>query len=347
MGQYAQGLIRTFLMGEICFEVYCAKQLHTLQWTSSTLQKLVMQARLSYLRYGPVPLYDAYDHKAAIYLVRASDLKDPANEEWISLRFVPSDNRPLYTEDTLSILCEGTQLASWLKNTQSAMCGNNLENIVTLSRLSGIHNKKEKITFESKFTYTGICFALMIMAFIKQCRTSLLPYNFFTAILRDELVDKALTITLDGGKKQLPYFPYAYEMLGLESKHALRLDRSFHDFQAYRYPSYFLNMRDIHKTLIKLFKDGFLTQAAFAPILPTQSDPDCWMDYSVFSHMAPRLGELLCMTRIEGSKITGDELREILDTSVDDGVYLRMMERHTLLRSIKEYLRIQGIYKKP
>ena len=84
----------------VTFEVYRAKNLYSQKWRHPSLHKLVSASRTSYQRYGLRALFDKYDNKAAIYLIRAQyhgkKLKNGNARlinEWLSVRMVPGDGK--------------------------------------------------------------------------------------------------------------------------------------------------------------------------------------------------------------------------------------------------------------
>ncbi len=96
------------------FDVYRAKDLFKNRWNSPALKEILLLCRGSYSRYGDRPLLDAYDTKAAIYLVRASYQQPTTNnqqlvQEWLSIRMVPGDGKPIGVHEPEIFEWEGKQ----------------------------------------------------------------------------------------------------------------------------------------------------------------------------------------------------------------------------------------------
>ncbi len=346
----------TYEVGGVLFQVYCAKPLHSSRWKSVALKKLVTHARSSYLRYGLVNPHDTYDQKSAIYLTRVSYVHTCKTrlshtvEEWLSMRFVPSDGLPEYTEDLLFSMCEGKSLVEWLRIKNLDNDKNIAEKIITLSRICGIpsdmcsNNQKTDSggSLPSKLQYTGISFALMNKLFLEQCKLTAQPYQYITGLFREELVENALTIQINN-QKRIPTFTYGYKLLGFKNPSAITLNRSLPSAPVYEFPAYFLKKDQLYHELKGLWKNGRITLRTLMHYVHIDMRADEWMkDVCSFQYALPQLGRLLTVKGIlYDSSMTGEQLRSFLDTRLDDGPQLRMMRMDEWQQSIDKYLHVR------
>ena len=334
------------------FHVYRAKSLHSLKWESAALKRLVAHARDSYLRYGSVPPFDKYDNKSAVYITRVQYTHRCKTqtyypiEEWLSMRFIPSDGLPEYTEDLLFSLCEGKPLVDWLK----AKCTENTEKIVdqiiTLSRICSIPPcingiaVNQNVQLPLKLQYTGISFALMNKVFLEEYKFQT-RHRYITGMFREELINRVLTLESEQGR--IPQFTYGYEFIGQNDPSVITLNRS--SAPVYDFPAYFLKTDQHHDALYNLWKKGSIATDTFAYYVKTDFDVHEWMDdIGIFQQILPKLGALLTAKGfLSGSSITGEQMRLILNDCVDDGPQLRMMQIEVWSKSIEQYLRLCGI----
>jgi len=341
--------VAEYTVNGILFQVYRAKQLHTPKWSSTILKSLVMRARKSYMRYGPVAEEDAYDVKSAIYLTRAvytqmyfSDLYPV--EEWLSMRFVPADGLPQYTEDLIFCLCDNAVLVDWLLTSNLNVTKDITNHILTMSRICSIPPyiiegaQDNSMVLPEKLKYPGISFALMNKQFLDDCRSESKEYTYITGLFHDKLINNILTIVMNGGRK-IPFFRPAYDLLGFEDQSRIKLNRSL--FFIYEFSGYFLKTKQLYNLLVNLMRKGSLTANTFTHYIQNIKHIEQYMnDIDSFKQIMPKIGALLTTQGpLYGAKLTGEQLRRIIDEKVDDGPTLRMMKIDEWQKDIRTYLR--------
>jgi hypothetical protein len=246
------------------FKVYRAKDLHKTKWNNTALKKLVLECRGSYSRYGNRPLLDAYDTKAAIYLVRATykakDVKSEASE-WLSIRMVPGDGKLHGVGEPEIYQHKGKSMDHWIA--KKIMAKDLWSNVASSSRMCGIAPFKG-----ASHRYTGICFALIHKQFLIDYPLEKFPYRHITAIIRPDFYKRGLGYTF--GKKRLyPKFIPAYKFLDVD-RNEVRVKR---DIYSYEFPMYWLNQKKLlqlinnlqrknHKPAIKKLEPAMLNKFA-------------------------------------------------------------------------------------
>jgi len=340
-----------YVANGLLIHIYRAKRLHEPRWLSATLKHYVMRARKSYMRYGSVPREDAYDAKSAIYLARIVYMDQSSGahpiEEWISMRFVPTDGAPRYSEDLIFCLCNGKKLADWLLKSPLNKNKDIIKHIVTMSRICGIPphlllppkelSTDEPICLPKKFKYSGLSFALMNKQFFNDCKSDGKDYQYITGLFHDELIDRALTVTTARGKK-IPVFTPAHDTLNIREASQIRLNRSL-SF-AYEFPAYFLKANQLYTLFLKLLSRKTISLNTLAHYIQTSDHPENWMEsLDTFRRILPKMGKLLTTNgKLHKSQITGKQLRSMINTLVDDGPKLRFMKSNSWHKSIDEYI---------
>lgn len=340
----------------ILIHIYRAKRLHEPTWFSATLKNHVLCARESYMRYGFVPREDEYDAKSAIYLARVVYIDQPKDihpvEEWISMRFVPADGFPRYSEDLTFCLCGKQELSNWLLKSHHNKNKDITKHIVTMSRICGIPPRPLSHSMQlnantcsfipEKFKHTGISFAFMNKQFFNDCTSDARDYQYITGLFHDGLIERALTVTTARGKK-VPAFTLAHDILGIQEASQIKLNRSL-SF-AYEFPAYFLKADELYALFLKLLSRKIISISTFAHYLHTSDHPENWMDsLDTFKRILPEMGKLLTTNgKLHESKITGITLRSMIDASVDDGPKLRLMKSGPWCKSIDEYISLSKL----
>ncbi len=342
--------VAEYTVNGVLFQVYRAKKLHTSKWSSVALKSFVMRARKSYMRYGPIELEDMYDVKSAIYLTRAVYTQTRSSnlyaiEEWLSMRFVPADGLPQYTEDLFFCLCDNTILVDWLLASNFNVTGDITKNIVTMSRIcnippyvvSGSTTHNHSIVIPEKLKYTGISFALMNKQFLDDCRSKSKRYTYITGLFHDKLVDNILTITTKNGIK-IPFLQPAYNLLGLKDQSRIKLNRSLSFI--YKFSGYFLKTKQLYDLLANLVREGSLTAKTLTHYIQDIEHIEQYMsNINSFKRISPKIGALLtAQGPLYGAKLTGEELRRSIDKKVDDGPTLRMIKSSEWQKGINKYL---------
>jgi len=338
--------VAEYTVDGILFQVYRAKQLHTPKWSSAVLKDLVMRARKSYMRYGPVAKEDAYDVKSAIYLTRAVYTQMYSSnlytvEEWLSIKFVPADGLPQYTEDLILCLCDNVVLADWLLTSNLNVAKDITNHIVTMSRICSIPpsvikggaTKDNNMVLPEKLKYTGISFTLMNKQFLDDCRSESKEYTYITGLFHDKLIT-----VIEGGRK-IPIFRPAYDLLGLEDQSRIKLNRSL--FFIYKFSGYFLKTKQLYNLLVNLMRKGSLTANTLTHYIQNIKHVEQYMNnIDSFKQLMPKIGTLLTTQGpLYGAKLTGEQLRRIIDEKVEDSPTLRMMKIDEWQKDIDKYLR--------
>lgn len=337
----------------ITLSLYKAKNLHSAEWFSESLKNLVMEARKSYLRYGEVPQDDVYDAKSVVYIGRAAyeyEVKGiiyPA-EEWLSVRFVPADGTPQYTEDLEFCLVNDRVLVDWFLNSDLNKKGDILKRIFTISRICSIapHISHSMSThffnriLSKKLMFTGVLLSLMSKQFLKDCAVKSIPCELITGLFRDEFIEKSLTV-LTPRETRIPDFSYGYKTLGLSDISALKLNRSLFSHYFYKFPSYFLNMDQLFSALNDLINQKQMSMQTLDYYIKGDMRAAEWMQTSaIFKRIGKDLGNVISTAgALYDSHLTGEYLRRLLNARVSDGPHLRVMRTNAWIKSIEKYLK--------
>ncbi|MBI2624593.1 hypothetical protein HYW67_03880 [Candidatus Parcubacteria bacterium] len=304
--------VATYAIPGVVFETYRAKGFSA-YWHDPALRTLVLWARDSYSRYGIRSALDQYDAKAAIYLVRAqypsaSDRHDSVGE-WLSIRMIPGGGDPIGVGELELYWYQGRRLDAWLQASVRQPAGSFWDSIVSSSRMCGIHpytREAELSSGGSKHRYTAASFALIHAQFVLDYPPEVFPFEYVTAIIRSELVERGLTLWKDGEARG-PVFLPAHRLLGLSDKSGITLCRSAY---AYEFPRYWLDMPKLIRLLEGLVCDGRLSETTIQH----------YIEASLRSEEGERqLGRLLMVEGpIAGAALTGAELRGLVDAQVAD-----------------------------
>ena len=311
----------------IRFEIYLAKDLYNSAWNGECLQSLVLRARESYGRYGNVPLIDEYDSKSAIYLARAmyfekSEQEEYLVEEWISLRFVPGDREPNGI-DVLNLYWHRKKPASHWVEKFLRLRNLGFHNLISGSRLCGISSfisdGSDQLKFGEKrrsdHKYTPVCFALLHKQFFEDCKREGLDFDYFVVATSDRLLEGFMRLEFQG-EKYGPACVKAEETLGLQPG-KIKLKRD--DF-IYQYPLYFLDQNQIVMILKNLISEGIISEETlkcyFGGAISSQ---EFLSGTRIRIEKLRNLGNLLTEKgAIKGAKISGVQLRRMLDKVADD-----------------------------
>lgn len=239
------------------FRIYCLKKMHCHSYFNNALYRLMLTARRSYYRYGDVPLSDAYDKKASIYLVRVT-YEAHKIEEWLCARFVPGDGEPFGIDDFELYLHKKKLLEPMVEDLI-------FQGLFSISRLCGIPSYLRFVSDEKRFSahhiadlkYTPIAFALMNKKVLADCRKFGFGCDYVVAQIPDALVEGFLTLKI-GKQKFKPNFVPAYKHLRVADKD-IKLARVSY---IYRYPLYFLKTSKVIALLKMLIKKNILSDAA-------------------------------------------------------------------------------------
>ena len=236
------------------FDVYRAKDLYRNRWNSKVLKKIALLCRGSYSRYGKRPLLDAYDKKAAIYLVRAkyfSNIRNPESGtrdpiyEWLSIRMVPGDGRPQGVHEPEIFEHNGKTADHWMKKKIGSK--DFWRRVAGSQRMCGIHpylwkkgRKEVEFLKDPGHKFTPLCFALMHAQFVRDYPLDKFPYHYITALIRPDYYKKGL-IYRARGKNFRPIFTDGHTFLGIP-RGGLRVKR---DVFSYRFPLYWFDAKKL------------------------------------------------------------------------------------------------------
>ncbi len=341
------------------FDVYCVKDLSRNHWNSPALKEILLLCRGSYSRYGDRPLLDEYDTKAAIYLVRArypasfhapfSMIPCPKIEEWLSVRIVPGDGKPLGVHEPEIFEWNGKTADALMQKKIGVRTGRDFwKQVAGSQRMCGIHpywkkekgkRKKEigkrgfhfpfsKITFlkDPGHRYTAVCFALMHAQFVRDYPLKRFPYRYITSLIRSDYYKKGLAYIARGGGKSVrpvrPVFTSARAFLGLR-RGGERVKR---DVFSYQYPLYWFDAQ----RLLRLVNG--LRRKARKPALQ-KLEPR--MFYNI-SKEADR------PTTIAGLRIAPARMRHLMDR-LPDAPGLNITPAATWYRGMEALLKAAGV----
>lgn len=311
---------RQYTIDNVSYDVFCVKRAHDIT-RDEIAWRFVLEARHSYLRYGDVPLSDNYDPKSVVYLVRAKyvhveqAVQIPV-EEWLSVRFVPSDGLPQLSEDLQTCTVDGESLGRVL--------GTKLAKkdavAVSISRLCAIRPYSTG-GLQQNFPHqlhAGISFALANKAFIEDHIGVSQSVALFTMMSCTSLVEKVLCF--ESSEKTIYLRPHlVQELLGEGAQ--ITLNRNV---LSYKYPRYFLANDSLLALISHLVDHGVLSRETIETYLQVSLSPEQLMaliqtDKSFARALLTDLGSLFtCTGRVAGTSITGDQLRSLIDQYVPD-----------------------------
>ncbi|MEK7560439.1 MAG: hypothetical protein AAB539_00590 [Patescibacteria group bacterium] len=338
----------TYRLDDVCFDLYPVKDGDDRQWKYGVLYRLLLEARMSYARYGNVPLFDEYDYKSWIYLIRVRyTMHFPRRsgakrvEEWFSARFVPAVPQPPLTPDFAectyrngSLVC---RVAEKLLNGRAAK----IEKIVTVSKICGIHpymadGDGAGLTALSRHhRYSAACFALINRHFF--CDAAASAFRFLSGLFRQELIEKSLTMRSLTDGQRLPRFTPAYLLLDCPERDIV-VNRPV---SAYEFPAYFLDVKQLLQLLRRLIAKKIITYATLDGAIPVACDRDFVLLLEDIGNAIPRLrhlGKLLARRgKLPHTRCTGEMLRLFIDVCVADGPQLQIMNVASWKNSIERF----------
>lgn len=298
----------------ISFSVYRVKKYNAPGWEHASLKKLLELMRRSYERYGARDRFDAYDRRAAIYIVKTRYQRGGEwVTEWLSSRLLSGYGSPMGTKELEIFTYNGTGLDTLLRihdgiASKSAFW----KTILSSSRMCGIRDTVRSSRSQgTQHRYTSLANALIRAQFLIDHPEAITEFRYVVAILPAWLHHKRLRFKNER-KNIVPRYTPAHRFFNVP-KQAIALKR---DIYSYEYPRYWLNMKDLQKLFVTLYADGALTRETLIRYCdaPTPAEIDeRW------------LGKLLTIQgNIAGSSITGEELRAQVDISVRDMPELRI-----------------------
>lgn len=354
---------RTLSIGDTSYSLFQAKRLTQNAWTHPALAMMVQEARMAYRAYGnDIPLVDAYDHHSAIYLARAIypemiDGHMEQVEEWASIRFVHA--YPLSTEDLDFYVCrigkKGYTVLDALRMKTDIFRSMSIQNIkkhiATHSRVCVIRpflreQKKPHTPSSAHHEHLGrknktfaLSFALMNSLFLEDMEKEHIPIDMLTSQMHRRLTDTILSLPVKAMRKivTLP-FTDAATILGLPDTSDVLIDRRKPGVYAYKYPSYFLDVTDLAKTVLQLVRKGKIRHETLQEYITENTSIHAALAQPKMATFR-NFGALLTQNgRINGDTITGSQLRAILDTEVRDGPVLRLMMTPVWKKAVRSFI---------
>lgn len=335
-----------FKKDEVTITVYQAKALQETTWSSPELKQLVGRARASYQRYGAVPIYDAYDDRAAVFVavihypVIVAGLA-VVHEEMVSVRFVPGYGERPTIEDFELFQVEGELLTEFLQHPPHEHRAV-LERLVSISRFCATTPQPMAIegTF-LRFANTKIlerraatlAFILMNYCFFNGEGAH---FEYISGVMRREL----MTSLARGSRVEalwLHCFPQADDFL-MCGPCDIKLRRDTNT--VYRYPSYFLDTRQLQEVLDEFIDTDRLSIASFKHSVGEECVTSS--NHILYDVFWPRAGSFLCHEgQFYQAAITGQYLRDCLNKRVSDAPHLHVgyvdFWRDLLCRSINAF----------
>jgi hypothetical protein len=314
----------TYKSSKARFNIYRAKDLYVSSWKNTSLRTMVVFCRMSYARYGNRPLFDVYDGKAAIYLVKIiyGGNKSKHAEEWLSIRMVPGNKKPIGVGEPELFQSEGKPVLYWLKRKFGVK--NFWTNFISSSRMCGVHpysiNSQGAISFLRKenHRFTSVAFALIHEQFFKDYPLARFPYRYITAIIRSDFYKKALGYR--SRKRMLyPVHTLAHTVLDVDRR-SLHVNRSIY---SYDFPLYWFD----NKKLLGLVNHLREKQ---------NKDPLNNLDASMFTNLSKKTKNVVSVAGID---IEPQKMRSLIDKSVPDAPELRITKAEAWYRSMARILR--------
>ncbi len=302
------------------FNLFLAKKMSDPFWMDPILKSLVIEARKSYFRYGIRAELDQYDPKSAIYLVQVLyDIDGTEVQEWFSCRITPGEGEP----DGAGELDTYTLNGKTIDEVMRGALGENKKvfwhHILSSSRMCGIdpfttvpQGIRNRIELPRRHRFTAECFAIMHAQLLLDNPELAKQYTHITSMIRSELVEKGLGIA-HGERTYRPLFVPAYSFLKLSGPKDIQLKREIY---AYEFPAYWLDISQLLTLLSKLISEKILSK----------KDLKHYLGISYDSKFAPpRFGRLLTVNGpIGNSTLTGEELRKLVNTEVEDRPELKI-----------------------
>ncbi|MEI6057440.1 MAG: hypothetical protein WCQ60_00530 [bacterium] len=309
-----------YVKDDVTFEVYRAKDMYHKEWRHPSFHTIVSLARTSYRRYGPRDLFDKYDDKAVIYLVRARYprghvLGTDAElvNEWLSVRMVPGDGDfegvgelELYTFNKVPIVDIFCKKNKFSKN-------NFWHHVISDSRMCGIHpytvgNDKVVASLPTeRHKYTPECMALMQAQFMVDFPPQTTSFTYVSAIVRPEIRDKVITLR-KGAHHITPNFISAHTTLGLTNDAKVVVERNAYTYQ---FPRYWLHMEELKTLIRRLLLEKKLTEKTLQHYLG-EHDIDSLDGELALAKILVAEGTLV------DAVLSGEGLRALVDKEVSD-----------------------------
>jgi hypothetical protein len=342
------------LFDDVRFEVYRAKRLLEYEWENDVLLQLLVEARASYYRYGEIPPLDEQDKKSAIYLVRfiypfaCGDASSAVEiEEWHSTRVVPAMGVPDGLKDFELFVCQSKPAHAAVAQVLRAASVHDLDSVVGSSRtcaippiVSGDQDGCVGAALKLQQRCTPLALAMVHHYFWKDSVEGHFSCSYMASIAVPKFIATGFTATIKD-KQFTPDFIPAHLFLGVSAAE-VRLDREVLGRYVYRFPAYFLNIRELLALLGTLAETQRLPLAILEKHLGTKVDLNAMQSKVIFENVK-RLGSLLTTRgNIAGTSMTGEELRTLIDKEVHDGPMLHLTAFPLWVESVNRMLDAAG-----
>lgn len=339
-------------IGDVVFEIYKAKNLYASRWNNNALRQLTIESRKSYYHWGDIQLLEKDDEKAVIYLIRAKfqllSCKDADSndllEEWFSYRFIPGNGKKSGVKELDIFIYNNKPVMKVVQEQLFDSSKDYLNFIVNCSRLCGIipyykkenYLQKNQLPLKHKNTLTS--FLLMNEYFIKECRQNKIAFQYLIAIIRNDFINKVLTLAINGKKFPTLWTP-AYQTLNL-NKNDIKINRNARSNYVYKFPAYFLNINQLIKILQKLVHEEKLSLKSIEYYLDIKINSNMKKDLkTTILQQSKKLGRLLTIeNKIRFSSLTGKQIRKIIDANVNDGPELKITKFSDYAKNIQDLL---------
>lgn len=312
------------------FNIYRARDMLVDKWNGD-LKKLVLFCRESFLKYGQRPLLDDFDLKAAIYLVSADYETDGFEiSEWLSIRMVPGWGYPQGVLEPELYYMNGVRIDQIILNNNPE----NWKSVVSSSRMCHI-KPAVKFGFDHlslKSRFIAHSFALIHQQFIDDYE---LNYQYVTAIISDEFIEKGLTIH-NSSWSASPHFVPAHKLLNVK-KDKITLNRSIY---AYSFPTYWFNSGDLLELIKRLLDRKLISVETLSCYFGVSNVSD------ITEHKLVNMSLMFQQeTKLMGALITGFELREISDCELSERPRLRITPVRIWNRAIRDMIEVADLRK--
>lgn len=324
------------------WDIFVAKKLYSKNWENQSLHDLVRLCRRSFLRYGAVPLEDAYDNKAMVLLARVRyPLNDICAEEWLSIRFIPASGEPYLSEDLQLKLGSGPTFYEIINDKLFFGSDKASDFLLTISRICGIEPyDRENFNFiQKRLEYTALTSSLVFLT-MTDILQSENRYQYITAMFNQNIFRHIKEKEKDG-KIVVLDLPNAHEILNLPEDYFKHIKA---EKTAYSFPTYFFNLSQLIKWLEKIVAEGSISVSVINKFLVKPID---WreIDKKMLGNKVAVLDDLNGLGglfsfegKLEGSKYTGKQLREELEREVDKSFSLKLFSRNDLRKKLKLFL---------
>ena len=334
--KYSQSLQRPNLSvayKDITFYIYRAKSAESQHWISSNIARLVLLTRLSYHSYHRhILLVDDLDLKSEIVLVRiddkqTEDSKHIPSTSYLSLRLIPATGQPQLNEDLRYFEYVTDQQTRPLNDLLNHALGidsttiHGQEKLFSISRLGSVRPYNQYHVVKNKIRGLSMGFWLavhMLMTLIDNGQRS---RCFITSMYGNKIHEKVSSLPFEV-TPSIEFTPLE-KFFGLTDV-KVRLRRDSHSINAlkYGYPTGFLDILSLAQLLKRLVCEQILTTDILDEYISESTE-------SFFARpnirQITRLGELFTTNgSIKGCKISGEQLRQLIDDEVAEGQILRI-----------------------